>query len=337
MHVRLGLAGIRAAQSVLSLREATMEAFAGIGFPSAYFVTPVTSDRRFGRVHSANNMADAWCDAYPVKLRYEDPLPDLALRLCRPLRWSEARSIEPPNRHEEPFYAFLSGLGFEDGLALPTYGPGARTGFVGLPAVPGAPMDEDTAVIAHAIAQMSFLRYCELIETGDGVAVRRLGGVAEQLDQPALDLLAHDVLPPAGLVVDVRPVEPDDIAQQALGETVLAHHVDGLLSSVVGQLEAAVLRDDDETVALHTADRLRHRGAGVAEALGDARTKGRDALFLEFEDGAQIHLGGVDEVGHEGLFARETVPSQPIRHPVAERHGTGAVGACALDFSPWRL
>ena len=164
MHVRSGLAGIRAAQSVLSLREATMEAFAGIGFPSAYFVTPVTSDRRFGRVHSANNMADAWCDAYPVKLRYEDPLPDLALRLCRPLRWSEARSIEPPNRHEEPFYAFLNGLGFEDGLALPTYGPGARTGFVGLPALPGAPMDEDTAVIAHAIAQMSFLRYCELID-----------------------------------------------------------------------------------------------------------------------------------------------------------------------------
>jgi len=164
MHVRSGLAGIRAAQSVLSLREATMEAFTDVGFSSAYFVTPVTSDRRFGRVHSANNMADAWCDAYPIKLRYEDPLPDLALRLCRPLRWSEARSIEPPSRHEEPFYAFLSGLGFEDGLALPTYGPGARTGFVGLPAMPGAAMDEDTAAIAHAIAQMSFLRYCELID-----------------------------------------------------------------------------------------------------------------------------------------------------------------------------
>lgn len=164
MHVGTGLAGIRAAQSVLSLREATMQAFAGLGYPSAYFVTPVTSDRRFGRVHSANNMPDAWCDAYPLKLRYEDPLPDLALRLCRPLRWSEARSMEPPGRLEEPFYAFLAGLGFDEGLALPTYGPGARTGFVGLPAVQGASTSEEIAASAHAIAQMSFLRYCELID-----------------------------------------------------------------------------------------------------------------------------------------------------------------------------
>lgn len=172
MHVRMGLAQIRAAQSVLPLREATMHAFMQIGFSSAYFVTPVTSDRRFGRVHSANNMAEEWSTAYPAKLRYEDPLPDLALRLCRPLRWSEARAIEPPGRLEEPFYEFLAGLGFEDGLALPTYGPGARTGFVGLPAAPGASLDEETAAAAHAIAQMSFLRYCELIDGQTPIDVR---------------------------------------------------------------------------------------------------------------------------------------------------------------------
>ena len=165
MYVRTGLAEIRAVQSVLSLREATMAAFTRLGYPSAYFVTPVTSDRRFGRVHSANNMPDAWCDAYPVKLRFEDPLPDLALRLCRPLLWSEVRAIEPPGRVEEPFYAFLSKLGFNEGLALPTYGPGARTGFVGLPATPHASTSDETAAMAHAIAQMSFLRYCELIDT----------------------------------------------------------------------------------------------------------------------------------------------------------------------------
>ena len=164
MHVCSGLAGIRAAQSVLALRTATMEAFAGLGFPSAYFVTPVTSDKRFGRVHSANNMAEEWSRAYPEHLRYEDPLPDLALRLCRPLLWSEARAIERPGRVESGFYAFLARLGFDEGLALPTYGPGARTGFVGLPALEGAATDEETAASAHAVAQMSFLRYCELID-----------------------------------------------------------------------------------------------------------------------------------------------------------------------------
>lgn len=172
MQLRTGLAGLRAAQTVIGLREATMEAFAEIGFPRAYFVTPVTSDKRFGRVHSANNMAEEWSQAYPERLRYEDPLPELALRMCRPLRWSEARSVEAPSKQEEAFYAFLSHLGFEEGLALPTYGPGARTGFVGLPAAQGTSIDDETAAAAHAIAQMSFLRYCELIDTQEPLDVR---------------------------------------------------------------------------------------------------------------------------------------------------------------------
>lgn len=172
MQLGMGLAGLRAAQTVLTLREATMAALAALGYPRAYFVTPVTSDKRFGRVHSANNMADAWSQAYPERLRYEDPLPELALRLCRPVRWSEARAIEPPGRQEGAFYAFLSGLGFEEGLALPTYGPGARTGFVGLPAAPDARTDDETAAAVHAVAQMSFLRYCELIDAQEPIDVR---------------------------------------------------------------------------------------------------------------------------------------------------------------------
>jgi DNA-binding CsgD family transcriptional regulator len=164
MHVRKGLAGIRAADTVLALREGTMLAFADIGYPSAYFVTPITSDRRFGRVHSANNMPDEWSQAYPERLRFDDPLPELVLRLCRPLLWSEARRIEAPTKQAEQFFHALARFGFTEGLALPTYGPGARTGFIGLPTTGDAPRDEETLAIAHAIAQMSFLRYCELID-----------------------------------------------------------------------------------------------------------------------------------------------------------------------------
>ena len=179
MQVAAGLAAIRAVQSVLALREATMEGFAALGYPAAYFVTPVTSDKRFGRVHSANNMTDAWMQAYPERLRFEDPLPELALRLCRPLRWSEAREIEPPGRQQEAFYEFLADLGFTEGLALPTYGPGARTGFVGLPSSGAVPASDETLVSAHAIAQMSFLRYCELI---DGQAVNDIPLSERELD-----------------------------------------------------------------------------------------------------------------------------------------------------------
>ncbi|MEW9855415.1 helix-turn-helix transcriptional regulator [Novosphingobium sp. M1R2S20] len=165
MHVRTGLAEIRAAQSVVALRGVTMTAFAGCGYPSAYFVTPITSDRRFGRVHSANNMPAQWSQAYPERLRFEDPLPDVALRIGRPLRWSEARQVEPSGRQQAAFYSFAAELGFEEGLALPTYGPGARTGFVGLPAPDGLRATDETVANAHAVAQMSFLRYCELIDS----------------------------------------------------------------------------------------------------------------------------------------------------------------------------
>ena len=37
---------------------------------------------------------------------------------------------------------------------------------------------------------------------------------------------------------------------------------------------------------------------GSVRPLGDARPQRDDALFLELEDGAEIHLRGVDEVAH---------------------------------------
>ena len=53
----------------------------------------------------------------------------------------------------------------------------------------------------------------------------------EQLEQAALDLLAHHVLPAACLVVHVLPVETDDVGEQPLGEPVLAHDVHGLAAA----------------------------------------------------------------------------------------------------------
>ncbi len=125
----------------------------------------------------------------------------------------------------------------------------------------------------------------------------------QQLDETALDLLAHDMLPAACLFVDIRPVETDDIAQESLGETMLAHDVDGLGASGVRELEPAVVGDDHEAVALHPPDRLRDGGAGMTETLGDPRAERNDVLFLELEDRAQIHLRRVDEIGHARVLA----------------------------------
>ena len=149
---------------------------------------------------------------------------------------------------------------------------------------------------------------------GDRVAVRRLGGVIENLEELALDLLAHHMLPAACFLVHELPLESDHVGEQTLGQAVLAHDVHGLQASGIRQLEVAVTGDDDEAVALHAGDRLRDRRPGVPETLGDASSKGNDVLLLEIEDGAEIHLRRVDEVRHSRLPCR--LGTYPVSLPV---------------------
>ena len=108
-----------------------------------------------------------------------------------------------------------------DGLGETSHGAGDRpAGFV-------EPADESHDALLEAARR----HVAELVEARDRVAVGRFGGMPEQFDEAALDLLAHDVLPAARLFVHVGPVEADDIREQALGEAVLAHDVDGLLAA----------------------------------------------------------------------------------------------------------
>ena len=56
------------------------------------------------------------------------------------------------------------------------------------------------------------------------IAVRAGGRVTQDLHQPGHDLVGHDMLPAARLVVHQVPGQPDDVDEQALGEPVLAQH-----------------------------------------------------------------------------------------------------------------
>ncbi|EOD63272.1 hypothetical protein H480_37875 [Amycolatopsis vancoresmycina DSM 44592] len=144
----------------------------------------------------------------------------------------------------------------------------------------------------------------QLVQARDRVAVGGGGRVVEQLDQLALDGLAHHVLPPARLVVHVLPFEPDHVDEEALGEAVLAHHRDGEFAAVVGQLEVPVVGHHDQPVPLHPGDGLAHGRAALLQALGDPGAQRNDTLFFELVDGTQVHLGGVDEIVHAVPFVR---------------------------------
>ena len=62
--------------------------------------------------------------------------------------------------------------------------------------------------------------------------------------------------------------------------------------------KAPVGFDDHEAVPLHPTHRLGHGRTGVSDAFSDARAKGRDSLFFEVNDGAQIHFCRVDKISH---------------------------------------
>ena len=70
------------------------------------------------------------------------------------------------------------------------------------PSVPAATESSGTTPVHEPLAR----RRAELGEPRDRVAVGRLGGVVEQLEQPPLHRLGHHVLPPAGLRVHELPL-----------------------------------------------------------------------------------------------------------------------------------
>ena len=138
----------------------------------------------------------------------------------------------------------------------------------------------------------------ELGQAWNGIAEGGGGGVVENPNQAALDVLAHHVFPATGLGVYFLPRQPDHVDEEPLGEPVLAHHGDSQAAALVGELEVPVACNVQQAVAFHPGDGLADGGATLVEALGDTRTQRHYALFLEVVDGPQVHLGGIDQIVH---------------------------------------
>ena len=75
-------------------------------------------------------------------------------------------------------------------------------------------------------------RLLDVVRARDRVAVRARGRVAEQAVHRRLDVLAHHVLPLAGLVVRLRPRQLEHVGEEALGEAMPAHHPLGQLDAL---------------------------------------------------------------------------------------------------------
>jgi len=176
------LRALLTAESVLDLRDATMSAFAALGFSSAYFLSPIVRDRREGRLLTNIGFPGDWEQSYRDGMGKNDPLPDIALQVGRAFRWAVLPKGIKLLPGEVRYLESLAKWGMADGIAIVAYGAAARVGFVGIggPRWPDSFETADLELLRIA-GQMSFMRYCELI-------------VSEAADEPRLSSRELDVL-----------------------------------------------------------------------------------------------------------------------------------------------
>ena len=122
----------------------------------------------------------------------------------------------------------------------------------------------------------------------DRVAVRTGGRVAEQPVDRLLDVVAHHVLPLAGLVVRFGPRQRQHVGQEALGEAVPAHHTLGELDAARGELDHAVV--GEQALRFESLDHLAHCWAADQEPIGDPGLDDVDVVFGQLEDALAVFL-----------------------------------------------
>lgn len=150
------------AHSIVALRRAIHAMLDAIDFGAVYFLAPVVTDRRVGRMLWNVGFPREWERRYNDEHRWVDPLPEIALARSGGFRWSDARKarLEPKQR---AYLDLIESNGMGEGIAVHCTAPTARTGFVGI-GLPKAPerIDEATVRQVSVAAQLCFQRYCAL-------------------------------------------------------------------------------------------------------------------------------------------------------------------------------
>lgn len=157
------LHAIGEAPDVWAGREALMHALRLLGIDAGYFVAPLTTDPRVGRVLLSMGMSRVWERHYRARLRLIDPLPRIALERPLAFAWPRDIDMDELSESERRYLAIAAQHGLAAGIATIGYGPNGRTGFFSA-IWPKAETPSDEVLMAvHQIGQVSFLRYCQIL------------------------------------------------------------------------------------------------------------------------------------------------------------------------------
>lgn len=141
--------------------------YLGLGFRGlAYFVASRNSPdgtHGFNIIHRgfARTVSEIYIDE---GLGDQDPVPTMALRRGKPVRWMEAWGSIKPDSEQAIYLERTRAAGMGDGYTFPTYGPGGRNGCIAVGRVANARLLEEAPVDEmHLIAQSAHMRLCQLL------------------------------------------------------------------------------------------------------------------------------------------------------------------------------
>ncbi|QSB44974.1 LuxR family transcriptional regulator [Tsuneonella flava] len=153
------------AETISGLRDTLLAAFSYVGFTAAYFLGPVVSDARVGRVLTNVGFPREWEERYRAEFYLIDPIATHAITRRGAFCWPDDLAGTPLKPAERDYLALLADYGMERGVGLASFGPFARTGFigVGLPRS-GIAIDRRSILMVEVAARLAHQRYLRLID-----------------------------------------------------------------------------------------------------------------------------------------------------------------------------
>lgn len=139
--------------SAPQLFELMSDYYRGQGFGGVCYVAPTAATGAYTLLH--RGMPEEWMARYQEEqLFLHDPIPAMAFRLGQPQRLQDLIAALPSlTAEEQEFMEAFKTSGLTDGLAIPTYGPFGRPGFIGLTQIAHPNLlDEINIPLAAAVA-----------------------------------------------------------------------------------------------------------------------------------------------------------------------------------------
>ena len=135
-----------------------------LGVGKAYFLAPLTSDPRIGRVVTSFGLPSVWERNYRRALFRFDPLPNHCLRQSGPIFWSPSVNLGKLTRFERRYLLLSERYGLDQIIGVACFGPHGRSGYLGVIWPHSEPPCTATMHMVMSIANASFRRYCFLVK-----------------------------------------------------------------------------------------------------------------------------------------------------------------------------